>query len=161
MFKRPTKKGETASTSSAAPNPEVKEKQANQLATIFNLNQDGEEQPLPTPEELAAKEQETTSVAKKRAFLEDEEPDNIKYGLQHPVSGAAQPQQQRFIDRASKQKATSLTAAQVLERERKSGGTGSVNKKKLLSFYDEEEEQEDDDDDQVQEQDDSGDEDDH
>lgn len=127
LFKRRKKEGEET----AADIEEKKAKTA-QLDAIFGLK-DGVEKTEEEKEaerlELEAKKEAKEGEAKKVKMLDDDEDKDVKFGLQQP------PVKKRFIDGPTS-KVTSLSAAKVLEREKKAGN------KKLLSFYDEEEEEE-------------------
>lgn len=127
LFKRRKKEGEETTA-------DIEEKKAKtaQLDAIFGLK-DGVEKTEEEKEaerlELEAKKEAKEGEAKKVKMLDDDEDKDVKFGLQQP------PVKKRFIDGPTS-KVTSLSAAKVLEREKKAGN------KKLLSFYDEEEEEE-------------------
>lgn len=101
-------------------NQTLSEKKTSEIDFIFNLDQNGVE--IPVPEASL----DTDESIKGKILLDQENKDEIKYGLQEP------PIKKRYIDGPTS-KVTSKTASKVLSYESKCN-------KKLLSFCDEEDE---------------------
>ncbi len=114
LFKKPVKKENKIETSASS--QEDLEKKTSEIDLIFNLDKNGAE--------IQALEKVETAEGK--ILLNEENKDDIKYGLQEP------PVKKRYIDGPTL-KVTSKSASKVLALEAKCD-------KKLLSFYDEEEE---------------------
>ncbi len=119
LFKKPNKKGENMENTDLS-NQTLSEKKTSEIDFIFNLDQNGIEIPVPDASS------DTDGSIKGKILLDQENKDEIKYGLQEP------PIKKRYIDGPTS-KVTSKTASKVLSYESKCN-------KKLLSFNDEEDE---------------------